>query len=287
MNLLVTDPGIGVWEMPPNDAQPRKWPCAFPWPCMPCVCPGCAAVCCAQTRECLCLERRGQRIISAMPAAPGVSDMCLSPCGRYLYQLSGEADCIHLRSVATGELLYAAPAGVFPRMMRLDAAGKTLLYAGGAVNEACLLDASSLVCEKTITTKHACFGADFWRGGLVLVCAAEGDDIQTAVCTLSPHGVKPRTLTVLPGQPGALCVCPDGATALLSTRDGLMKLDLNSGELLWNQPEWALCMRLCCRGGWALVSAALDGRVCLINHHRPWERRVVFSGTEAQACFLT
>ena len=283
MNVLITDPGSGVWEM---QQQPRKWPCVFPWPCLPCACASCAAVCCQQTRECLCIERHSREVIGAMPAAPGLSDMCLSPCGRYLYQLSSEADSIHLRSVATGELLYAAPAGVFPRMMRLDSRGKTLLVAGGAVNEACLLDAANLECEKTVTTRHACFLADFWKGGLVLVCAAEGDDIHTAVCTLAPRGVKPRTLTVLPGQPGALCVCPDGATALLSTPDGLIKLHLYSGELMWNQPEWALCMRMCCRGDLALVSGALDGRVCLLNHYRPWERRILWNGSEPHACFL-
>ena len=65
-----------------------------------------------------------------------------------------------------------------------------------------------------------------------------------------------------------------------------MKLSLPGGELEWNLPEWALCMGLCCQGGMALVSDALCGRVCLLDLRRPWENRILFQGTDAQACFL-
>lgn len=286
MHFLITDPGSGVWKVSAAETQPQKLPCDCLWPCVPCAAQGFMAVCCAQGRECLCLEKRTLEVISRMPAPPGVCDLCLSPCGRYVYQLSAEADCIHARAAGTGELLFAAPAGVFPRMMRLDPSGHTLLNAGGTLNEACLLDAPELTRVRTITTRHACFAADFWRGGLVLVCAAEGDDIQTVIAVLGARSVRPHKLLELPGQPGALCVCPDGVTALLSTRDGLMKLDLYTGAILWNQPEWALCMRLCCRGNMALVSDTLDGRICLLNHYRPWERRIVWNANASQACFF-
>ena len=39
-------------------------------------------------------------------------------------------------------------------------------------------------------------------------------------------------------------------------------------------------------GRMALISDALCGRVCLLNLRRPWERRILFQGTDAQACFL-
>lgn len=93
------------------------------------------------------------------------------------------------------------------------------------------------------TRKARALPAGFWRGGLLLVCAVEGEDIHTAVYTLAPGTPRPRKLIDLPGQPGGLCVCPDGVGALISTRDGLMKLDIPQGRLLWNLPDLALCAR--------------------------------------------
>ena len=221
-----------------------------------------------------------------MPAAPGLAALCLSPCGRYVYQLSSEADSVHTRLTATGDLIFAAPVGVFPRAMCLDASGRLLLAAGGAVDEAYLLTAPELVRERTIHTQSPCFAAGFWRGGLLLVCAVEGEDIHTAVYTLAPGTLRPRKLIDLPGQPGGLCVCPDGVGALISTRDGLMKLDIPQGRLLWNLPDLALCAGLCCRGPMALVSATLGGQVRLLSHYKPWLSKTVFTGTDVHACFL-
>ncbi|MCI5955950.1 MAG: hypothetical protein MRZ54_03095 [Clostridiales bacterium] len=286
MNLLIADPSGGVWETCGAAAPLRAVPCEVPQPCVLCAASGCAAICSARQRDCVCLRRRDWREICRMPAVPGVNGVCLSPCERYLYQLSGEADCVHTRSLATGQLLFAAPTGVFPRCMCLAPGGRHLLVAGGAVDEAYLLSAPELVLERIIHTKHPCFAAGFWQEGLLLVCAAEGDDIQTAVYTLPARGVKPREVMELPGQPGGVCVCPDGRSALISTRDGLMKLEIDTGKLVWNLPKWPLCMQLCCQGAMALASGTLNGQVCLLSHYKPWLRRVVFQGTEAQACFL-
>ena len=140
--------------------------------------------------------------------------------------------------------------------------------------------------ERTIHTQSPCFAAGFWRGGLLLVCAAEGEDIHTAVYTLAPGTPRPHKLIDLPGQPGGLCVCPDGVGALISTRDGLMKLDIPQGRLLWNLPDLALCAGLCCRGPMALVSATLGGQVRLLSHYKPWLSKTVFTGTDVHACFL-
>lgn len=284
MNILVCEPAGGVWEWREN-GRSKDVDCPFAWPCSPCAGKDCIAFCCACERECLCLKSRDLSIISRMPAVPGIRAMLFSPCERYLYQLSSEADCIHTRSTATGELLYAAPAGVFPQSLQMDSRGKLLLCAGGAVNEACLFTAPELHTEQVITTRHACFAADFWRGGLALVCAAEGDDIRTIVYTLAPGKVRPAKILELSGQPGALCVCADGEHAMLSTRDGLCKLRLETGQLCWNQPEWAMSLKIESAGSLALVSDTLDGSVWLFNHHRPWERQKIACREAAQACF--
>ena len=284
MSLIIADARLGVWKATDEGGPLTGVDCALEGPRLTCA--GSACVCVGGNRECLCLTCHGLREISRMPAAPGLAALCLSPCGRYVYQLSSEADSVHTRLTATGDLIFAAPVGVFPRAMCLDASGRLLLAAGGAVDEAYLLTAPELVRERTIHTQSPCFAAGFWRGGLVLVCAVEGEDIHTAVYTLAPGTPRPRKLIDLPGQPGGLCVCPDGVGALISTRDGLMKLDIPQGRLLWNLPDLALCAGLCCRGPMALVSATLGGQVRLLSHYKPWLSKTVFTGTDVHACFL-
>ena len=284
MSLIIADARRGVWKATDEGGPLTGVDCALEGPRLTCA--GSACVCVGGNRECLCLTCHGLREISRMPAAPGLAALCLSPCGRYVYQLSSEADSVHTRLTATGDLIFAAPVGVFPRAMCLDASGRLLLAAGGAVDEAYLLTAPELVRERTIHTQSPCFAAGFWRGGLLLVCAVEGEDIHTAVYTLAPGTPRPRKLIDLPGQPGGLCVCPDGVGALISTRDGLMKLDIPQGRLLWNLPDLALCAGLCCRGPMALVSATLGGQVRLLSHYKPWLSKTVFTGTDVHACFL-
>lgn len=284
MSLIIADARLGVWKATDEGGPLTGVDCALEGPRLACA--GSACVCVGGNRECLCLTCHGLREISRMPAAPGLAALCLSPCGRYVYQLSSEADSVHTRLTATGDLIFAAPVGVFPRAMCLDASGRLLLAAGGAVDEAYLLTAPELVRERTIHTQSPCFAAGFWRGGLLLVCAVEGEDIHTAVYTLAPGTPRPRKLIDLPGQPGGLCVCPDGVGALISTRDGLMKLDISQGRLLWNLPDLALCAGLCCRGPMALVSATLGGQVRLLSHYKPWLSKTVFTGTDVHACFL-
>ncbi len=284
MSLIIADARLGVWKATDEGGPLTGVDCALEGPRLACA--GSACVCVGGNRECLCLTCHGLREISRMPAAPGLAALCLSPCGRYVYQLSSEADSVHTRLTATGDLIFAAPVGVFPRAMCLDASGRLLLAAGGAVDEAYLLTAPELVRERTIHTQSPCFAAGFWRGGLLLVCAVEGEDIHTAVYTLAPGTPRPRKLIDLPGQPGGLCVCPDGVGALISTRDGLMKLDIPQGRLLWNLPDLALCAGLCCRGPMALASATLGGQVRLLSHYKPWLSKTVFTGTDVHACFL-
>ena len=242
------------------------------------------------------IEVRGVGKDISVPSIPAFSDENLEKTKADLKRLNLtipclDSDCcIHLRETekaTTAEIkayiLLAQKLDVpYVRIMATAPVPQPV----GAVDEAYVLSAPELMLERVIHTKHPCFAASFWQEGLLLVCAAEGDDIQTAVYTLPARGMRPRRLLELPGQPGGLCVCPDGRSALISTRAGLMKLEIATGELKWNLPEWPLCMRLCCQGAMALVSGTLNGQVCLLSHYKPWLRRTVFQGTEAQACFL-
>ena len=283
MGFLITDVS-GVWSIDRRDEGAKPVSCGLLSPCQPCTARGVMAFCCTQTRECVCMRKRDQAVISRMPCVPGVNAMCLSPCGRFLYQLSSEADCVHTRAVSTGELLFAAPAGVFPRMMQQER--DRLLVSGGAVGEAYLFSLPHLFLQRVIHTRHPCFAAGSWKDGYALVCAEEGEDIHTVICTLPERAVRPKKLLELSGLPAAMRVCPDQEHALLSTSDGLMKIHLKTGNVLWNRPEWALSMSIEIRGEHALISDTISGRVCLMNHDRPWESEILFSGRDAQACFL-
>lgn len=284
MGVLITDSKAGVFVCDQSGKVLQRLESDVQSPYCPCASPGHLVCACRLRRDCLCIHQNGgERLL--LPSLPALGSMCISPCGRYLYQLSTEADCIHTLHLGTGELQWAMPAGVFPRSMVLSRDGLTLLAAGGAVNEALLFAAPELWPLGAIHTRHPCFAAAFWKGGIALLCAAEGAELQTILYTLPPGGVRPREKLRLPGQPGGLCVCPDGLTALLSTPDGLMKAELATGKLLWNRPEWALAMRLETAGPMALVSDTLCGRVCLLDHEEPWKQRILLTGEDAQACF--
>ncbi len=285
MGVLITDSKAGVLLTDLTGSVQRQLKNCFPAPYCPCAGAGHLLFACRTRRDCLCIHPGKEEKRLLMPSLPALGGMRLSPCGRYLYQLSTEADCLHTLHLGNGELLYAMPAGVFPRSLEISGDGRKLLVAGGATSEAMLFTAPELWPLRTIHTRHPCFAAAFWQGGLALLCAAEGTELQTILYTLPPGGVRPRERLRLPGQPGGLCVCPDGLTALLSTPDGLMKTELSTGKLLWNRPEWPLAMHLEVNGALLLVSDTLCGKVCLMEHQEPWKQRILLAGEDAQACF--
>ena len=286
MGVIICRPGEDVYTLQESGQALMRIPCPFSWPCVPCSSEECLAFCCRQSRECMCVSKSDGRIISRMPAVPGVCEMCFSACGRFLYQLSSEADCVHTRCAVTGDLLYAAPAGVFPRCMKLSRSGRLLLCAGGASTKTVLLSVPDLTEYAAVLTPHPCFAADFWMDGLVLVCAAEEGDIQSIVYTFMPKSQRMQEVLRFPGPPGNVCVCDAGRCAILSARCGLIKTDLQTGRIVWKRAQCALAMKLECRGRQTLISDALDGGVVLLDHCRPWQQKQLDAFAEAQACFL-
>lgn len=286
MGFLITDSLKGICLADGQGSIIRQLPGRLQTPCWPVASREHLVVALHTQRNCVCIHRGTKEEWMVLPALPGLGGMCLSPCGRYLYQLSTEADCVHTLHLGSGELCYAMPAGVFPRCMRLSQDGRQLLIAGGAVCEAYVLAAPELYPLHTLHIRHPCFAADFCKDGFALLCAAEGEELQTILYMLSRKGVKPRERLRLPGQPGMLRVCPDGETALISTPDGLMRVCLNSGELLWNRPEWALCMRIDIHGNHAILSDTLCGSAALLNLEEPWKQQTLLHGVDAHACYV-
>ena len=215
MKILITDSERGAFLWKDGEAL-RPLPC-------PAECPYCPAasrerlfLCCRKNRDCWCLSRRTLQTERVFPAPPALAAACPSPCGKYLYLLSTEADAVQTVSLETGELCYAAPAGVFPRSMKLHPSGRLLLCAGGAVNEACLLNAPGLTLRHIFYPKNPCFGADFWREGVVLLCAVEGENLQTA----GPGGPAPGRFSVCRGSPERCASARTGSARCSAPRTG-------------------------------------------------------------------
>ena len=285
MNMLIADPSRGAFLIRGED-PPLPIPTEAECPCMSALCPGKIILVCEKTRSCHLIHRKKLRQEMKFPAPPGVSALCPSPCGRWLYILSAEADMVHAVHLGTGQLSYAAPAGVFPRSMMLSPSGQEILVAGGAENEALIFSLPDLAPSWRIHTRHPCFGAAYWKNGLVLVCAAEGYDIQTVICILPKGKRRPRELLRLPGLPGTLQVCPDGVSALISIPDGLLRISLLTGQILWNEPAGALCMELSQKKGRILLSDLPTGKVLLLPENEPWPKKWVWQGSSPRACFL-
>lgn len=285
MSVFMTDCEHGLMLMNLTTRIRSPLGCPVKCPYLPCVTENFLLCACRKDCDCCLLCRRTHQETARFPALPAMSAMCASGCGRYLYQLSSEADCIHTRHLGTGELLYACKAGVFPRDMKLKAGGRLLFVAGGASGEALIFRAPELLPYAQVRVKGCCCGVDQWQGGLVLVCAVEDNDIHTSICTLPPNKIRPTEILRLEGQPGGLCVCPDGYTAIVGTLDGLMKICLTTGRLLWNLPGIPLCSHISCRGDLALASGDIKGQVQLFPHEQPWLAQSLYAGGEVDACF--
>ncbi len=284
MSLMITDGKRAPIFYDPKTALQFPLDCSLSCPYLPCSTPDFLLCACRQERDCACISRHTREERYRIPALPALSALCPSACGRYLYQLSSEADCVHTRHLGTGELLFSAKAGVFPRDMKLY--GHQLLVAGGASGELLILSAPDLMPYAQFHVNGCCCSAQFWQGGLAILCAVEDNDIYTALFTLAPHKVKPWELIRLEGQPGGFCVCPDGHTALLGALDGLMKICLHTGRVLWNLPQVSLCSCIHCHGDMALAAGDIGGHVRLVPHEQPWLARTLYTGVEPEACFV-
>lgn len=285
MNIFVTDCEKGLYFYQHHTGILSPIECSLPSPYMPCVTKDLLICACRIDLECCCFDRRTQAEVYRFPALPAMAALCVSPCERYIFQLSSEADCIHTRHLGSGDLLYGCKIGVFPRDMKLHPQKQLLMVAGGASGEAVLLQTPHLTTYAKFQAPGCCCSVQVWREGLVLLCAVENQQIETSVLTLAPSGFKPVELLRLEGQPGSLCVCPDGEAALLGSLDGLMKICLRTGRIFWNLPHLIHCTDTVCRGSLALAAGDISGQVYLVPHEYPWLTNTIFTGRETQACF--
>ena len=284
MSILITDPERPPVLLDPMTSASHPLGCSLPSPYLPCANSHLFLCACRRERNCSCICRQTYQELAIIPAMPALSAMCPSPCGRYLYQLSCEADSVHTRHLGTGELLYSTKAGVFPRDMKLR--GRHLLVAGGASGELFILSAPDLIPHAQLQAGGCCCSVDYWKGGLIFVSTFGDNDMYSVVFLLSPSQIRPTPLMRLEGQFGGMCVCSDGQSAILGALDGLMKICLLTGKILWNLPRLSLCSHITCRGNMALVSGDIGGHVELIPHEQPRLARTLYIGSDPDACFI-
>ena len=197
---------------------------------------------------------------SQLCACPGVERMVLSPCGRYVYLLSGEADSVLCCRVRDGRLLYANRAGVWPQDLRLDKEGRHLVVAGGAAGEALVFTAPELRLLHRYALPGAACQALFKGRKLVALLAVEEGQIRTALGETGEQGY--REWGRWPGLPGMLCEGP-GDQLILGSLDQLACFDWKQRAWRWRQFRQGLPVQGQLHPRGLLLTDSLEGCVSL------------------------
>lgn len=285
MSVLIADSRRGLFLGCEKTGVVSPIPCPAICPFLPLPCRGGFIVGCRCQREVYRLARCGARDAQAMPAPPGMLSMCVSPCGRYLYQLGGECDSVHMRSLERGELLRSCPAGVYPRDMRLDPTGRYLLISGGAAGELMLLDAIELRPLCAAELGGAVCAADFVRGGAMALVTRENGELQTSLVAVPNAFDRFETLALFEGQAGALRAATPYCVAL-GVYDGVKRFDIPARALTTLTRALPLPAAICCRGSRLLVSDTLSGQVAYLSLAPPFPAEIIYQGGEAQANYV-
>ncbi len=174
------------------------------------LCAGGGCVYCAGRGRCACYDPLGGAPRFETAAAPGVCVLCA--WGETLYALSCEADSVTAFSARTGEIICCAPAGAYPRDLKISPGGKVLAAAGGASGEIHLLD-RDLCPLRIFRVPGTVCGVCFQPRGLWALCAVEDGDLSARLYAVSRRGVTEEVFSS-PLTPSCLCPLPGGGCAL-------------------------------------------------------------------------
>ncbi len=179
--------------------------------------PPCQALCLWRDRifaagadHCFCCHREtGEKLLHfAVPTG-----VCALAAQRgKIYALSADADSITAYSAQTGEPLFSAPAGSYPRGLCLDAQSGCLAVAGGAAGEAIVLD-ENLRRVAQYRLPGAVCGVCFLPRGMAALCAVEQGDLAARLVTVSFRGVTDEVFS-RSLVPSCLCALSGGSCAV-------------------------------------------------------------------------
>ena len=126
--------------------------------------------------------------------------------------VSQDADSVTALSAFSGETLFSAPAGVYPRDICPNPQGTHLAVAGGAAGEILVLD-DNLRCVKKYQVPGTVCGVCFLPQCLMALCAVEDGDLSARLLRLSFRGVW-EEVWARPLTPSCLCALPGNACAV-------------------------------------------------------------------------
>ncbi len=205
------------------------------------LCAGGGRVYCACAGLCQCRDGRTGKPLFDFPLPPGVCALCLF--GGMVCALSTEADCVAACDPATGQMLYSAPAGAYPR--DLCPCGRLLAVAGGAAGEVLLMDEGL-----RLTARHRVPGAAravrMLPRGLYVLCAAGEEEPASRLIRISPRGVSEEVYSD-PRPPTVLCALPDGR-CLAGCRESVALLRPDGRLLGRERCAYPARLRPCRRG---------------------------------------
>lgn len=220
------------------------------------LCAGGGRVYCAGAGRCLCCRGNTGEALFDFPVPPGV-------CALRLFRgmicaLSTEADSVSAYDPDTGQMLYAAPAGTYPR--DLCAGGRWLAAAGGAAGEAVLMEGALRRASAFRVPGTAC-AVGFQPRGLYVLCAAGEEEPEARLMRVSFRGVG-EEMYADPQPPASLCALPDGG-CLVGCRGSVTLLRRDGSPAARWPCAYPARLRLCARG--ALACDSWQGRVRLLN----------------------
>ena len=229
-----------------------------------------------------CFSRRKVEVLHLnkeqwLAAAPGLESMCLSRDGRFLYELSGEADALYCVEVKSGKPLYMAKCGCYPQGLCLHPSGRWLAAAAGATGEINVYEAPELHLEKTCRVPGIAARIAFIGTGIVFLSAVEKGEIYTLL-GLVRHGAKGyEEVALYRGLPGDLLALPDGSI-MLSVLGQLMHAEIKPYKLLSTLPMEGLITHIAHNGRDTLLTDSALGQVSLLSLRAPHEKKVLYQG---------
>lgn len=185
---------------------------------------------CAGQNRCACLDRESGETLFDFPVPTGVC--ALAALGDVVCALSSDADSLSAFSAQTGEMLFSAPAGAYPRDLCVSPCGRYIAVAGGAAGEVALFD-ETLACVQRRRVPGAACAVCFLPRCLAVLCAVGDGDLSSRLLRVSPRGVIEEMYSC-PSAPCALCATP-GGQCLMGCHGAVFRLRAD-GHLSYRVP---------------------------------------------------
>ena len=183
-----------------------------------------------QERWRCCDPASGETLLDGC-APPGVCSLAV--LSDRLCALSSEADSVTAYSVHTGQTLFSAPAGIYPRDLCVSRQGRFLAVAGGAAGEVLLLDRDLRFLRAYPLPGTVC-GVCFQPRGMAALCAVENGALSARLFFIRYRGITQEVAT-FPLLPSCLCALPGGGCAAAC-----------HGEAIWIGPNKKIIGRRMC-----------------------------------------